>query len=160
MNLHHGGWTRGVTSRSPIVRVIVLSILILNIMATDARAGNVSWVNDADSYWTLASNWSSNPALPGPNDDVTLNVPGDRLIGINGTQSIKSLVSAERITMSDPSAVLNLAGTARFDNSATFAGIIHGGTLTTGPGGALKSTGALLDHVTLNAPVDVTDLKA
>jgi hypothetical protein len=40
------------------------------------RAANVSWVLDGNGSWQDAVNWSSNPALPGPSDGVTIDIGG------------------------------------------------------------------------------------
>jgi hypothetical protein len=70
----------------------------LLMLGSAARAATVSWLPDADGLWITATNWSSNPALPGAGDDVTINVAGDRLITLSGgsSQTINSLVSNER----------------------------------------------------------------
>ncbi len=36
----------------------------------------VSWTTDVNGNWSVASNWSSNPSLPGSADDVVISRPG------------------------------------------------------------------------------------
>jgi len=133
-----------------------LLVLALTLAAGEARAGNVSWVKDADGSWAVASNWSSNPALPTANDDVTINVAGDRLVYVEGTQYARNLTVSERFALASPS-ILNLSGTARFDNVVNLgSGTIRGGTLELGPNGLLTVSQVALDGVTVNAPLNIT----
>jgi hypothetical protein len=133
---------------------------VLLVASADADANNVTWVKDADGSWTTASNWSSNPALPGANDDVTIDVPGDRLISLAGTQSVRNATIRERFSMG--TGTLNLGGTLLFDNAANFrfGGTIKGGTLQAGPNGALTVISLSLDNVTVNAPLNVLPMSA
>src|SRR4051812_40015844 len=79
-----------------------------------ADATPVAWVPDADGAWTAAANWSSSPLLPGANDDVTISLAGDRLITLSGSsQSIRSLISDERVTISG-AVGLTLGATGQF----------------------------------------------
>src|SRR5688500_13399277 len=87
--------------------------------AGSARAADVFWAVDANGQWTAASNWSSNPSLPGPADDVSINrSSGDYLITLgNGSQTINSLVCNERFSL--VGGTLSLASASSFTN--TFA---------------------------------------
>jgi fibronectin-binding autotransporter adhesin len=59
-------------------------------------AADVTWIYDGDGAWSTPQNWSSNPSLPGPDDDVLIDQPG--LLEINVVNvSIHSLVSKERL---------------------------------------------------------------
>jgi hypothetical protein len=128
----------------------------LTLSAGQARAGNVSWAKDADGSWAVASNWSSNPALPTANDDVTINVAGDRFVYVEGTQLARNLTVSERFGLADHS-ILNLGGVAHFDNVANLGnGTIRGGTLELGPNGALSLGHVALDGVTVNVPLNIT----
>src|SRR5688572_26379544 len=52
----------------------------------------VSWINPAGGAWNTAANWSSNPALPGAADDVTINFAGSYTVTLSGTAaSVNSL---------------------------------------------------------------------
>jgi hypothetical protein len=56
----------------------------------------VSWTGTAgDNNWDTAGNWSSSPALPGPSDDVTIDVSADVMHSSNITDSIHSLTSSQ-----------------------------------------------------------------
>src|SRR5258708_5739967 len=83
----------------------------LSCVVGPARAATVSWVPDADGQWTNAGNWSSSPALPGSGDNVQISEAGDRLITLSGAnaQTINSLMSNERLTISGTLVVTNTA---------------------------------------------------
>jgi autotransporter-associated beta strand protein len=109
-------------------------LVILSFTPTQAWADPVSWAIDANGLWQSASNWSSNPLLPGPADDVTIDVAGDRLVTLSGgDQSIKSLISNERLDVQ--ASELIVADTARFSNNLR---LLAGATLT---GGRYTMTG-------------------
>lgn len=59
---------------------------------------------DADGSWHTAANWSSNPALPGAADDVTISVGGANVRTVtyssSATTSIRSLYSDEALLLS------------------------------------------------------------
>jgi hypothetical protein len=60
----------------------------------------VNWLPNADGNWTVAANWSSDPALPNASDEVVIDVGGStvRTVTIDsGTQTIGSLLSEENI---------------------------------------------------------------
>jgi hypothetical protein len=156
MSFNHCARIIGVASRSRVVRAIFFVVLILSVKATDVRAGTVSWVKDADGSWAVASNWSSNPTLPTANDDVTINVAGDRLMYVEGTQWARNLTVSERFNLASGS-YLNIGGVVRFDNVANLgSGTIRGGTLELGPNGVLTLGHVALDGVTVNVPLNIT----
>ncbi|MCP5249589.1 MAG: hypothetical protein H6942_13820, partial [Candidatus Accumulibacter sp.] len=116
-------------SVKPVVRLLVLPMALAMIgVVPDARAAPVSWVLDADGNWATATNWSSNPLLPGAADAVTIDVGGATLRTItfsSGSSMISSLTSAENLIVSGGT----LAASGAFDNTA--ATTISGtGTLT------------------------------
>src|SRR5687768_15110817 len=77
-------------------------------------AAAVSWI-DATGFWDVAANWGSNPALPGPADDVTISVAGLQTITHrNGTNTIQSLSSAENLAITG--GLLTVSGV--FSNTA------------------------------------------
>ncbi|MDB5322378.1 MAG: hypothetical protein JWN40_4009 [Phycisphaerales bacterium] len=146
MSFNHCARIIGVASRSRVVRAIFLVVSIVSVKATDVRAGAVSWVKDADGSWAVASNWSSNPTLPTANDDVTINVAGDRLMYVEGTQWARNLTVSERFNLASGS-YLNIGGVVRFDNVANLgSGTIRGGTLELGPNGVL-TLGQVMQHL-------------
>ena len=115
----------------------------------------VSWTGAAgDGQWTTPGNWSSNPALPGPGDDVTINVTGNPTITLgSGTQSIHSLTSADPITVSFPG-TLAVATTVQLSANLTLAGgTLLGGTYAASAGASLiTASTSTLNGVTLDAP--------
>jgi hypothetical protein len=92
---------------------------------------------------------------------VTINVAGDRLITLSGggTQTIKSLVSAERLLVSNSS--LSISTTLQISNTLTLNndGSLQGGTYTaTGGAGLTVYRGSLTGGVTVNAPISVPNV--
>ncbi len=72
--------------------------LLLLLGPTCVCAADVSWVLDGNGSWQAPVNWSSNPALPGPTDEVTLDVGGSSLRVItheNSDDTIAKLTSLE-----------------------------------------------------------------
>ena len=69
-----------------------------NIVSHFSLAGvSVSWVNPAGGFWDDPANWSSGQ-LPGPNDDVVIDVPGNVTITHRqGNDTIKSLKLFRRV---------------------------------------------------------------
>ena len=109
----------------------------------------VNWTGGT-SFWDLASNWSSNPLLPGAADDVLIDVAGVQTVTHrSGTNTISSfaLTGDDFFTLSGGSlTVANAFGSATLTN-------LSGGTLTlngtssmaalTQGGGVLGGTGTL-----------------
>src|SRR4051812_47877860 len=53
----------------------------------------ISWINPAGGSWNVGANWSGG-AVPGTNDDVTIDLPGALTITHStGTDTINSLIS-------------------------------------------------------------------
>jgi len=103
-------------------RDLLLGGALLLTLAGGADAASVSWLTDADGNWEDAVNWDSNPNLPGPADDVSIDIggPAVRTISLNtGDQSVNSLTTIEKI-------------------------VINGGSLTIGSGGGSASKGLVI----------------
>lgn len=85
------------------------------------QAVTVQWVPDADGDWSVASNWSSDPGLPGAGDDVVIDIGGVevRTVTLDVNASIKSLVSMESLTFSG-ARTLTLAEGGSFGPEAAF----------------------------------------
>ncbi|MBI5755929.1 MAG: tandem-95 repeat protein, partial [Nitrospirae bacterium] len=84
----------------------------------------VNWITNANGLWQTAGNWSTG-VLPGPSDDVCIDVPGDITVTHSqGADSISSLRSNEAIVLS--------GGSISIANSAVLSGALtlSGGTLT------------------------------
>ncbi len=101
---------------------------------------------DADGFWSVATNWSSNPLLPGAVDDVTINVGGAvvRVITHNaGSTSIRAITNAETINVTNASTLTIQPGGLASTNSGTLRadnGTINlGNTVLNNAGGTLSA---------------------
>ena len=96
--------------------ILVASLILVGSIAHRADALPISWAVDADGSWDTATNWSSNPTLPGSSDDVTIDRPAGVYAvthstantTINSLQSNENLIldGAKSLTVRGPS-VLN-----------------------------------------------------
>src|SRR5437588_815426 len=67
----------------------------------------VNWA-DASGDWDTPANWSSNPALPGPTDDVTISVTGvPTITHSTGTDTINSLTSNANLALTGGSLIVS-----------------------------------------------------
>jgi hypothetical protein len=110
------------------------------LVAPLARAATVSWIVDADGSWTTATNWSSNPNLPGASDDVVIGQPGFDTITLSkllGTQAINSMVCDETLQITG-GAQLSVAGDSQINGTLALTGEDGTNSLT---GGTLSSPG-------------------
>jgi hypothetical protein len=135
---------------------------------TAASAAVVNWT-DATGFWDVATNWSSDPLLPGAADDVTISVSGLQAITHrSGTDTVNSLTSNENLVVNGTgslavtgaynntanttieSATLTLNGTSSLDSLTQTGGTLSGtGTVTSGSisvssGTVAMSSGGLL----------------
>ena len=119
--------------RTLVGAVAVLAGLLLP--WTFALAGDVTWATDANGNWHDPNNWSSAPALPGADSNVTIDRPSYDLTVIHsvGTHTINTLSCAENLTVSGGTLTIsatslitgNLAvsgGTINFNGPASVAG--------------------------------------
>ncbi|MGE0860758.1 MAG: hypothetical protein AB7P42_16725, partial [Gammaproteobacteria bacterium] len=116
--------------RRPLTRLI--AIVCASFSVTPAGAAPVNWLPDADGFWDVVANWSSNPALPGTVDDVTLDVGGTTVRTVthrSGTTTINSLTSQENISLT--------GGTLSIAAASSLAGLFSQS------GGLLSGTGTL-----------------
>ncbi|MBI2802375.1 MAG: hypothetical protein HYX63_19190, partial [Gammaproteobacteria bacterium] len=98
-----------------------------------ANAAVVNWVPNADGGWEIATNWTSNPALPGVADDVILDVGGVTVRTIThsvGNHVVNSLLSQENFTLSGGSLSLQAASTINGIFTQSSGSIGGSGTLT------------------------------
>ncbi len=98
-----------------------------------ATTATVNWLTAGPGtfQWATATNWSSNPALPGAADDVVVNVGG--LPTINGTLSLGTASTVSSFTQS--SGTLAGAGNLTVTGATTLSGgqmIGTGQTITQG----------------------------
>ena len=151
-------------ARNPLALAVMTAL-----GASPTFAADVNWLTDGDGNWASASNWSSNPLLPGAADHVTLDVSGEtrRTATINTAVSISSLASQENLilaaggslTLANSSFVdgdlqlsggtLNGAGTVRLNGAnSTWSSGAMAGVGTTQIGGVLSLTSANLKDIT------------
>ncbi len=84
----------------------------------------VHWANPAGGDWADAANWDTG-SLPGPDDDVVIDVPGDVLITHQtGTDAVHSLTDRGALDLSGGS--LSLAGDSTFNELDLSGGTLVG----------------------------------
>lgn len=83
----------------------------------------VRWANPAGGDWADAANWDTG-AVPGPDDDVVINMPGNVMITHTaGDDAVHSLMSRNLLNLS--------GGSLELADTSTFAALnLSGGTLT------------------------------
>ncbi len=114
----------------------------------------VAWTGGGNgTSWTDANNWSTR-AVPGPADDVTINLPGAAVTLASGSQSIHSLSVADPLTLAG--GTLAVATTVRAASPLTLAGgTLSGGTLSAATAGGtalvLTQSGGTLAGVTVGS---------
>src|SRR3982751_2620147 len=99
------------------------------------HAAVVNWIGGS-SFWDIATNWGSNPLLPGVADDVFINVAGVQTVTHrSGTNTVNSL----SILGDDMLAVVGGSLTVASTFSAGAATSIGAGTLTLNGGSTMAS---------------------
>jgi RHS repeat-associated protein len=101
----------------------------------------VNWINPGGGSWDVGSNWSTG-TVPGPNDDVVINVNG-----ASPTVTIGSNVEAiQSIAAADPLSISGGGLTVTADSTISGGLTMTGGSLTaTGSGVSLAVTGTTTD---------------
>src|SRR3989441_3931169 len=155
-------------------RILVLVVSIF-LAVTQVHGATVNWV-DATGFWDVATNWSSNPLLPGAGDDVIISVAGVQTITHrSGADTIRSLSMTDNIlavtggslivtggvTMSGSTINVDGASILAFQGDQTVGGtgaILLGGTgsskrnnleagnLALGPGIVLRGQNGTVEH--------------
>ncbi len=129
-------------SRKPPRRRGLFCGLVAAVLAAPAAFGaTVNWMPTAGGQWDVATNWSSNPSLPGSADAVSI-TSGTTVFTVThsiGNDSILSLNSTRNLTLSGGSLAIAQASTI------TAAFTLSGGELT-GAG-----------NLTINGAVSWTD---
>jgi len=111
-----------------------LGMLSIAGLAGPLHAAPVEWTLNGDGFWDIATNWSSNPALPSAADDVTIDVAGLTTITYRtGATTINSLTSQENLVVSGGSLTVNNG----FSNAANTT--LSAGTLTLNGASTLAS---------------------
>ncbi len=117
----------------------LIGALLLLVFTGGAEAASVSWVTDADGNWEDAVNWDSNPNLPGPTDDVSIDIggPAVRTISLNtGDQVVNSLSTIEKLVLSGGNLSIGAGG-----GSASKGLVIGGGRQLSEAGGTFNILG-------------------
>ena len=106
-------------------------------------AATVNWLPDANGSWSTASNWSSNPALPGSGDDVVINPPGSTITVTHaqGNDTLRSLQCNENLLLSGGSLSVSAASQVN-------------GSFTVGKGVVLTASGSSAG-LTANGPATI-----
>ncbi len=76
-----------------------------------SRGAVVNWTNGQGGSWQAPGNWSSDPALPGPADNVVLGPTEPLYIHVDHTQgadTVKTLTNYQFLTVKDSQ--LNVTG--------------------------------------------------
>jgi hypothetical protein len=123
----------------------------------------VTWINPAGGFWDDPANWSGG-VLPGPDDNVLIDVPGEVTITHRtGLTVINRLISRESLALTggtlDVTTTLQVDGAFTLAFSGTGTTLRHA-TVLPGAGGqdVLITTSATLDDVTLAADLTVANL--
>ena len=118
----------------------------------------VMWTGAGDGVnWTDARNWSSNPALPGPADDVVVPASAGTIHLASGNQSVHTILGSEALSLDGGS--LNVVQQANWFTSVTLnGGTLKGGLWTLKPGFSMIATSAdnTLDDVSLTGTLDLS----
>lgn len=158
------GQNREINSTSRLASAALAAVAV-TLSCLPARGGSVFWMNDNSGDWLDPTNWSSDPALPGPTDDVTINrLPANPMVTLGG---LGTQVAVNNLTIANPLSIqgasLGIASTLTLNNTLTLeGGTISGGTINGGAAGAILLSRSptdlylsTLDGLTLNAPVTV-----
>jgi hypothetical protein len=116
------------------------------------------WINPASGYWDEPANWRGGQ-LPGPDDDVLIDVPGDPTVTFRqGTATVQSIQSNSPLLLTGGK--LTVDGQMQVNNTLTLAGgTLAGATVVPGiHGEGITATAqqGTLDGITLNAHLDIT----
>ena len=147
--------SHGLAARRRAAAIGVVAILAA---CGGAQSALVSWNTNSNGAWSTAANWTSNPALPGPLDDVTINRPAAAVtVGISsGDWTINSLALAETIRFSG--GTLAVTGGANVTGQISMSGgTLVGGSWTLGTSISMVFEGATtstLQGVTLNGTLN------
>ncbi len=130
--------------------VAAIALLLASLIPQPLQAATVAWVGGSGD-WNTPGNWSTG-ALPGANDDVVIDRPGDITVThSSAANSVKSLLSEEAFVLSGGS--LTVSGTVQVNNGfSIFAATLAGATVLKGTNGqAITAGGSTLLGVTLDS---------
>ena len=137
-----------------VASVAVLAVLAA-VVADPAESAGVNWVGGS-SFWDLATNWGSNPLLPGAADDVVINVAGAQTVTHrSGTDTVNSLsivgddalaVTGGSLTVANgfsSGATTSIgAGTLALNGASTMASLAQSGGVLGGSGNLVVGAGS------------------
>jgi hypothetical protein len=124
----------------------------------------VTWINPAGGFWDDPANWSGG-VLPGPDDNVVIDVPGDVTITHRtGLTVINRLISRESLALTG--GTLDVTTTVQVDGAFTLSftqgtgPTLRHATVLPGAGGQdiVITDSVTLDDVTLAADLTVANL--
>lgn len=111
--------------------VRLISCFASLICCTLLHADDVEWISTVNGNWNDAANWSSNPNLPGPLDDVTINPTGSAVVEHDsGVTTIQSLDLSKTLLIESASQIA-VSGTATFQPGSS-VDIRSGASLSAG----------------------------
>ena len=120
-------------------------------------AATVSWDGGGDgTSWADPQNWSGD-ILPGPDDDVVIDVPGDITVvhsGAAGTTVINRLTCRENLEVTG--GTLDLAAPSQIDGDFSLSGTLDGNGDLTVAGTSSWSNGTITGLGTLIVPAGAT----
>ncbi|MCE9591901.1 MAG: Ig-like domain-containing protein [Planctomycetes bacterium] len=119
---------------------------------------SIGWINTAGGFWDDPANWDAG-RVPGANDDVIIDVPGDVAITFRqGDVTIAGLTSNNPFTITGGN--LTVTGTVQVNNTFTLGGgTLHNTHILAGTGGqgvTIAGSNATLDGVTSDANLNLT----
>lgn len=110
----------------------------------------ISWANPNGGLWTVPGNWS--PAqVPGPGDDVTINVAAAITVTLNeGAHTVQSLDSREDLTVTGSGTALTVTDSFTLGNDSSFTVASSGrftslGTTNVNGATVMASSGGAID---------------
>jgi hypothetical protein len=125
----------------------VIAAAVTALASSPTQSADVSWTGGT-SFWDLATNWSSNPLLPGAVDDVLVNVTGVQTVTHrSGTNTIHSFALTGDDFLAVTGGSLTVAstfgsatstslsgGTLTLNGASSMAALAQGGGVLGGPG--------------------------
>ena len=135
----------------------VITAAILAACAYPALAGTVIWNVNASGLWTAPTNWSSNPALPGPADDVLINQSNPITVTLShGAQTVNSLIDNNTLSLNSGA---NLTVGSGLQVNGAFqlnGGALQNTTLSVAPSAVVNFINGTLANDTLSGNITQT----